>query len=109
MAFQEQCDNYANGFLNNNTTLDYLDKVFAFPIASGTGYDYYDMTFRECVKKYVIVGMFLKRISDINDTSIYWEINTVTPYNLWNHSILLSDETGKEIIFNDKDVMWRYI
>jgi hypothetical protein len=109
MAFQEQCDDYANGFLEHNSTLDYLDKVFAFPISSETGYDYYEMTFRECVKTCVIVDMSLKRVSDIEDTSIYWEIRTVTPYNMWNHSILLSDETGKEIIFNDENDTWRYI
>jgi hypothetical protein len=68
------------------------------------------MTFRECVKKCVIVGGEVRRISDIDDASIYWwEVKTVTPYNLWNYEIILSDETGKEIIFNDKDDTWRYI
>jgi hypothetical protein len=101
-------DDYANNFLDNNSTLEYLDKVFAFPIASEKGYDYYEMTFRECVKKYVIVGGFLKRVNDI-DESDNWDVQSVTPYNLWNNDIILSDETGNDIIFNDKDNTWRYI
>ena len=109
-AFKSQCQDYSEHFINNNSHLDFLDKMFVFPIwGTGGTYDYYEMTFRECVVNCVLVGSCIKRMNSINDPSIYWEIDTITPYNLYNYDVLLSDSAGKEIRFNEDGKTWRYI